>query len=102
MRSDAMLGVTPFSNGYPASVSVGFYADWRVGEVFVDLEKRSDPLGLLMRDTAVLLSIALQHGAPLATVESALLKHERGEPASMLGDVVRVVRELADAASGDS
>ncbi len=81
----------------PTDVTLGFYPDGRLGEVFVDPEKMTSTVALQCRDVAVLISLGLQHGASLDTIEAALLKHETGEPASFVGEVVRSIRDTVTA-----
>ena len=46
------------------TVTIGFYADGTVGEVFIDGGKTGQDMQSIARDAAVLLSLALQHGVP--------------------------------------
>ncbi|WP_448952157.1 TSCPD domain-containing protein [Labrys neptuniae] len=57
-----------------------------VREVFV-----SGPPSNLMdnvRDSAILLSLALQHGCPLETIRHALTRDDSDRPATVIGSVV--------------
>lgn len=49
----------------PFSVTVGRFPDGRVAEVFINARKRDQLFDHLARDAAILISIALQHGAPM-------------------------------------
>lgn len=68
-----------FANGnkLPLILTVGRYADGRIGEVFVDFpidmpgEMKSGDMALLMNDFATLISIALQHGATVDELRAA-------------------------------
>jgi hypothetical protein len=71
-------------------VTAGFYDDGRVGEVFVTPRlkiKSGDLLEAVARDSAILLSLALQHGCPIETIRTALTRDERGEPAGPIGEI---------------
>ena len=46
----------------PFTVTVGFFDDGAMGEVFVDSRKTGGDVEAIARDAAVLLSLALQHG----------------------------------------
>jgi len=66
--------------------SVSHYADGRPAEVFLDVDNGSTDRAALMRDAAVLISIALQHGAPVQTLREAITRLENGvTPASPIG-----------------
>jgi phage protein D len=52
--------------------------------------------GLLASDSAVLASLALQHGVPLDVLRHALMRDAKGRPTSPLGLVLdRVATEAA-------
>lgn len=48
--------------------TVGFYADGRVGELFIDLHRQGTALRAWADSSAMLVSLLLQHGAPLESV----------------------------------
>jgi hypothetical protein len=62
---------------------VGRFADGRPAEIFIEGPKDS-PLLALARDAAILASIALQHGATLATIRHALAGRDEGPLAAAL------------------
>ena len=72
----------------PFTVTVGFYADGTPGEVFIDGPKTGQDIQSIARDAAVILSLALQHGVPLATIRRASTRGTHGEAASILGAIV--------------
>ena len=49
--------------GQPFVVTVGFFDDGTPGEVFVDSRKTGGDVEAIARDAAVVISLALQHGA---------------------------------------
>lgn len=75
-------------------VTIGNYPDRRVGEVFINriLSKTSAKVGTLLdgvcRDSAILMSIALQHGVDLSTLRHAITRDEDGEPSTIVGAIV--------------
>jgi hypothetical protein len=74
----------PLDNPTPFTVSIGLYPDGRPGEVFFD--PRQSGLTPLLRDAAVLASLALQHGATLADLAGAVTRGEDGSrPLSIIG-----------------
>jgi hypothetical protein len=72
----------------PFTVTVGFYADATPGEVFIDGGKTGQDIQSTARDAAVVLSLALQHGAPIEAIRHAVTRNGSGEAASILGAAV--------------
>jgi len=64
-------------NGRRWTISVGRFADGRVAELFLDFPKASD-LADMARESALVASIALQNGCPIATLRHALAGREAG------------------------
>ncbi len=76
-------------NQSPVSVTIGCHQDGGVGEVFLAMQKKAgSQADLAARDIAILLSLAIQHGVPLATINDALTKDAEGRPAGLAGYVV--------------
>jgi hypothetical protein len=75
-------------------VTTGYYADGRIGEVFINrvIGKASAKVGTLLdgvcRDSAVLMSLALQHGVDLGTMMHAITRNEDGEASTIIGAIV--------------
>ena len=70
-------------------VTVGYYPDDRVpAEVFVSGAKVGTDIEAVARDAAVLLSIALQYGVPLAVIGGAITREQDGTPSTIMGAVV--------------
>jgi hypothetical protein len=75
-------------------VTLGYYFDGRVGEVFISGAKAGSEVEAVARDGAVLLSIALQYGVPLDTITHAITRNGDGSPSTIIGAVVdRLVNE---------
>jgi hypothetical protein len=72
----------------PVSVTVGYYDDGTPGEIFVDAGKTGQDVQSTARDAAVVLSIAMQHGATVDTIQHALTRLGDGSPASILGVII--------------
>ncbi|MCA1452181.1 hypothetical protein I6F35_02990 [Bradyrhizobium sp. BRP22] len=79
---------------FPHVVTVGFYADGRVGECFVTGGKSGETLEAIARDGAVLLSLALQHGVDLATISHAITRDSQNNPSSVIGAVIDRLMEV--------
>jgi hypothetical protein len=64
------------------------YDDGRLAEVFITNHKGGSMAGILASDSAVLCSIALQHGVPLDVLRHALMRDSLGRPSCPLGGVL--------------
>lgn len=83
-------------------VTIGYYDDDRVGEVFINriMSRTAAKVGTLLdgvcRDSAILMSIALQHGTNLATLRHAITRDEDGDPSTIVGAIVdRLAKDAA-------
>jgi len=70
------------------TVTVGYYDDGRPGEVFISGGKSGEQVEAIARDGAVLLSMALQHGVALETIQHAITRDSQDAPQSIIGVVV--------------
>jgi hypothetical protein len=75
-------------DGSQYQMTVGFYPDGRVGEVFLNADRANSLLDFLMSDAAILASVALQYGAPLDEIMRALKRDGRGVAASPIGEAL--------------
>lgn len=69
-------------------VTLGYYADGRVGEVFITGAKAGTEVEANVRDTAILVSLALQHGVPVATMAAAITREGDGRASTIIGAVL--------------
>lgn len=69
-------------------VTLGYYADGSLGEVFINGGKSGELVEAIARDGAVILSLALQFGASLDSIKSAITRDGQGAPSSIIGAVV--------------
>lgn len=67
------------------TATVGYYPGWKIGEVFLSAAKTGTELDIATRDAAILLSMALQHGAPLETMRDAMTRDSDGKPEGAIG-----------------
>jgi hypothetical protein len=70
------------------TVTIGHYDDGAPGEVFIDGGKSGQDVQSTAQDAAVLLSLALQHGATIETIRHAVTRSGNGAAASMLGAII--------------
>lgn len=83
--------VGPLGNGTRYTATLGYYADGRLGEVFVDGKMPSSEAGALAHDAAILISIAVQHGVPVEEMRSAMGRGEGGRPHSIVGRTLDIL-----------
>src|SRR5262249_134857 len=74
--------------GHRYRMHVGYFPDGAVGEVFLDAAKQNSTLDAFATDAAILLSLLLQHGVPVAEIGHALSRSSNGPAASLIGAVV--------------
>ena len=72
-------------NGADITVTAGYYADGRIGEIFITAGHANSALDVLASDAAIMASIALQFGAPLDVLRHAVKRNSQGEPSSPIG-----------------
>ena len=75
-------------------ITVGYYDgdDRAPGEVFIAGAKAGQEIEAILRDAAVLISLCLQHGVPLETVQHALTKDDDGKHSSVIGAIMGALR----------
>lgn len=81
-----------YGGRHPGDRGFGFN-DGRPLEVFIDCNKLTTAMDTAGRDTAVLLSIALQHGADVAELQKSVIRDEYGAPRGIAGVVLDAIAE---------
>jgi hypothetical protein len=81
----ASLNFTFECNALRYTASVSYFADGRLAEIFISNAKAGSHSDSAAKDSAVVCSIALQHGVPVETIRKALLRDARGVASSPLG-----------------
>jgi hypothetical protein len=74
--------------GADFTMTVGRYADGRIGELFIGAAHANSALDALASDAAIAISFAVQHGADLAAIRSAMKRNSQGEPSSPIGSAL--------------
>jgi hypothetical protein len=83
-----------------SNVTLGRYSDGSVGEVFISAAAQvGSEVDLVARDGAVLVSLALQYGIPLETMQRAITREADGSPATIIGAVIDKLSEEAKCSS---
>jgi hypothetical protein len=76
---------------YVATVS--FFPDGSLAEIFLGNAKAGSHSDSAAKDSAVVCSIALQHGVPVDVIRHALLRDARGVASSPLGVALDILAE---------
>jgi hypothetical protein len=72
-------------NGLRYTATISRFADGRFAEIFLTNHKAGSQADANARDSAVVCSLALQHGVPLETIRGALLRDSEGRASTPLG-----------------
>lgn len=82
--------------GVEGYITVGFYPDTREpGEIFVRMAKEGSTLSGLLDSWAIMVSMALQYGVPLASVVKKF-SHARFEPSGFTGTSLGYATSVPD------
>jgi hypothetical protein len=73
--------------------TVGRFPDGRLAEVFLVNNRQGSQAGIMASDSAVLCSIALQHGVPVETLRRARMRDPQGRAIGPLGTVLDLIEE---------
>jgi hypothetical protein len=77
--------------GFRYVATVSRFDDGRPAEIFLGNGKCGSTTDTAARDSAVVASVALQHGVPLETMRRALLRDGEGRPNGPLGTVLDIL-----------
>ena len=77
--------------GLRYTATVGRFADGRIGEIFLTHHKTNSAADLAARDSAIVFSIAIQHGADPQTIRRALCRDSQGRASGPLGAALDIV-----------
>lgn len=78
-------------------VTTGFYDNSQPGEIFINrirdkaAAKLGGQLDGVCRDSAILLSLALQHGVSLTTIKHAITRDDDSAPSTIVGAIVEMI-----------
>lgn len=70
---------------------IGFYPNWRVGELFLDSGKAGTEIQHMARDLAVAVSLGLQHGVTIEELRASVTRLDDGSPAGPLGRLLDII-----------
>lgn len=97
-RSAETIGfdhITPTLATMPLVATLGFYDDGRIGEVFLYSGKVGTDLDTSLKDAAILLSFALQHGATIEAMQAAMTRNAKGDPEGVMGRLLDLIAGLS-------
>src|SRR5258707_15187139 len=75
------------AGGLRYRATIGRYDDGRLAEIFLVNHKAGSMAGIMASDSAVLCSIALQHGVPIDVIRHALMRDVRGRASGPSGRI---------------
>jgi hypothetical protein len=71
--------------------SASWLPDGTLGEVFLQNHQAGSMAGINAQDSAVVCSLALQHGVPLDVIRRALMRDARGQASGPLGTALDLI-----------
>jgi hypothetical protein len=78
-------------DGSHYQMTVGYFPDGAVGEIFLNHDRSDSLLDVLAHDAAILASLALQFGCPLETIRHAIKRDRGGTAASPIGAALDLI-----------
>lgn len=84
-----------FFEGNRYHISIGYYPDGRIGEVFTHGAKIGSEMDRLLDDTCVVFSLLLQHGVRPDDIAGSMGRRRSG-PASIIGAVADLLVRSGD------
>jgi hypothetical protein len=82
------------ASGLPFTVTVARFDDGTLAEVFISNHKAGSHADIAARDSAVVASLALQHGVPVDVLRLALIRDARGVASGPLGAALDLIANL--------
>ena len=86
------------AGGFRYVAGIGHFDDGRLGEIFLTAEKGGTAIDDAARNSAVVASIALQHGVDADTLRRALMRNGSGVASGPLGLLLDLVAKPASVA----
>ncbi|MGC1354448.1 MAG: hypothetical protein WA851_01410 [Xanthobacteraceae bacterium] len=91
-RAHTLLNIE--AGGFRYVAGVGRYEDGRLAEIFLNAEKGGTAIDDAARDSAVVASLALQHGVDPNAIRRALMRNVAGTASGPLGVLLDLVAEM--------
>jgi hypothetical protein len=84
------------ADGFRYTAGLGYFDDGRLAEVFLNAEKIGTAIETAACDSAVVASLALQHGVPPETIQRALTRNGDGSASGALGTLLDLLAGRRD------
>jgi hypothetical protein len=84
-------------DGLKFTATISHFADGHVAELFLNNHKCGNQADTNARDSAIVLSFALQHGADISEIRKALCRDSQGRALSPLGAALDIIAEQISA-----
>lgn len=78
-------------NDLDYTVTISRFEDGAIGELFLTNAKADSQSDSNAKDAAIIASLALQYGAPLAVIQKALLRDSRGRASTPVGMAIDLI-----------
>src|SRR5262249_53250583 len=75
-------------------VSIGRFRDGSIAELFCTGPKSGSDLEAVVRDSAIILSIAAQFGVPIDVFHHTITRNQDGSASSIIGAVLERLKDL--------
>jgi ribonucleoside-diphosphate reductase alpha chain len=76
------------ADGFSYTAGLGYFDDGRLAEIFLNAKKIGTAIETTARDSAVVASLALQHGVPTETIRRAVTRSGNGSATGPLGTLL--------------
>jgi hypothetical protein len=83
------------TDGFRYTAGLGYFEDGRLAEIFLNADKIGTAIETAARDSAVVASLALQHGVPPDTIRHALSRNGNGDASGPLGALLDLLASAA-------
>jgi hypothetical protein len=80
-------------NGLKYTATAAWFADGSLAEIFLSNNKHGSQSDSNAKDSAIMASIALQHGASLDSLRHAVLRDGRGNASTPLGVALDLIKQ---------
>jgi len=81
--------------GLKYSVGVGRFFTGEIAEIFISCNKPGSTADETAKDAAIVVSIALQHGASLQTLAHSAMRDDSGNPTTAVGHALMLLQREA-------
>lgn len=93
-REHAPIGFTT-ADGFRYTAGLGCFGDGRLAEIFLNADKVGTAIETAARDSAVVASLALQHGIQPDTIRHALTRNGNSDARGPLGELLDLLASEA-------